>query len=365
TVLGRDTIALESFSRTASRLQGDILLRIPGTVLFHYLIDTRPDGSVSHSAVRLTPMGAPDLAPRIVTLDFVHGTVRAVVDSAGSTRRATFEAPPSATPILTTGFNDSFGLYASFGMYELLLTGPSFRLTDSVTAPAVGALTGELGSKRFARRSPTQVDVDYFGMAWTHLVVSGHGRIQSADGMETTEKTRTQRTGPVDVVRAAKKFAARDRDGKGLGIASPRGTVRTMLGPAHIAIDYSSPRKRGRTILGSVVPYGQVWRTGANAATTLYIDRPLTVGTVALPVGGYSLYTLPQADGVQLIINRQVGQWGTEYDASQDLARLPMRISVSATPREEFAITVTGQGDTGELRIQWDTFVWTVPLKVQ
>jgi hypothetical protein len=362
TLLGRDTVALESFSRSASQLQGDILLRIPGTVHFHYLMDLRPDGTVSRSTVSLTPLGAPDLARRVVTLEFTGDSVRVQSDSGGATRRAAYAVPAGTTPLLTTGFDSSFGLYASYGMYELLFTGSSFRHADSATVPAIGALTGVPSLKRFVRRSPTLVDADFFGIAWTHLAVDAEGHIQSADAMETTEKIRSQRTGPLDVSAAAKAFAARDRDGKGLGVASPPGSVRTLLGDTHLAIDYSSPRKRGRVILGGVVPYGQVWRTGANAATTLFIERSVTIGTAVLPAGGYSLWTLPSTSGVQLIINRESGQWGTEYNPSKDLARVPMVVSSGEKPREEFTISVSSQGNKGELRMRWDAFIWTVPL---
>jgi hypothetical protein len=363
TVLGRDTIALESFSRSATRLQGDIVLRVPGTVHFRYTLDLNVEGTVSRSVVELRPLGAPSLVGRRVTLDFVGDSVRVAIDSAGTTQRVTYAARAGTVPLLTTGFDSSFGIYASFGMYELLFSLPSFRLTDTTTVPVIGALSARVGTKRFARRSASQVDADFFGIAWTHLAVDDGGHIVGADASATTEKTRTLRTGPIDVARAAKGFAARDRAGKGIGIASPPDSVRTTFGAAHLAIDYSSPRRRERTILGGVVPYGQVWRTGANAATTLWIDRPVTIGTTVVPAGGYSLWTLPTTTGVELIINRQHGQWGTEYDPSQDLARISMLVSAESMPEENFTIAVSVQGDTGDLLIQWDRFVWRVAVK--
>jgi hypothetical protein len=147
-----------------------------------------------------------------------------------------------------------------------------------------------------------------------------------------------------------------------MGLASPDTLVRAKLGPANIAIEYGSPRRREREILGKVVPYDKVWRTGANAATALSIDRELTIGDKMIPVGQYTLWTLPKRNGVDLIINRQVGQWGTEYDPSKDLVHIPMTISTASQPRENFAITLAGRDGSGELRIQWDTFVWSVPV---
>ncbi len=364
TLLGRDTIALESYRRTPNRLEGEIVLRVPVTVHFGYQVDLAPDGAVTRSVMELKPLGAAEPAYRKVTLDFRRDSVHVLVDSAGGGRSATYAVPPGALPFLTTGFDSSFGLYESFGLYDLVFSRPSFHLVDSTRMPVVGALTGRVSQKRLARRTATLVDTDFFGIAWTHLATDSSGRITGADGEATTEKIRARRVAGVDIGRAEKDFAARDRKGRGIGIASPPDSVRTTLGGAHLALDYSSPRRRGRMILGGVVPYGRVWRTGANAATTLFIEQPMTIGNTLLPAGGYSLWTLPTALGVDLIINRQTGQWGTDYDSSRDLARVSMRVTAAATPDENFTITIIGSGATGELRIRWDTFVWSVPLKV-
>jgi hypothetical protein len=131
-------------------------------------------------------------------------------------------------------------------------------------------------------------------------------------------------------------------------------------------VTFGSPQKRGREILGNVVHYDQVWRTGANEATTIAFARDVTIGGQAVPAGTYSLWTIPAHDGaVQLIVNRQHGQWGTDYDAAQDLIHVPMHVTTAPTPREDFNISVTGADNGGELRMSWDTFVWTVPIAVK
>ncbi len=365
TLLGRDTVALESFRRTASQLQGEIVIRVPGTVLLRYTLDLRKDGTVSRSVVELKPLGVPDMVGRRVTIDFLPSFARATIDSAGAHLQQRQPLPPGSVPLLMSGFGSSFGIYSSLGMYELLLSHLSFPPTATMTVPAIGAVDVGMGTRQFIRRSATQVDADYFKIAWTHLTLDEHGRIMSADASETTERTQTWRTGPIDVARAAREFAARDRAGKGVGIASPADSVRAKLGAATIAIDYSSPRRRERRILGKVVPYDQVWRTGANAATVLLLDHAVTIGEQVVPAGEYTLWTLPKTTGVELIINRQHGQWGTDYDASQDLGHIPMVVSTAPTPQDNFAIVVHGEGGAGELRIQWDTFVWSVPLTVR
>ncbi len=362
TTLGRDTIALESFTRSPSRVEGDIVLRVPGTVHFHYVLNLEGDGTVSRSVLDLEPLAVPQMAPRRVTLDFLRDSVLVTLDSAGESRHIMRAAGNGAVPLLTTGFGASLGIYASFGMYELLLSRLPIHADDTARVVEVGALSGRVMTRYFLRPSSTQVEVDFFKIAWMHVTLDDSGHIVSADASATTEKTQTRRTAFIDIAEAAKEYAARDRAGKGIGLASPDTLVHGKLGPANFAIEYGSPRRRGREILGKVVPYDKVWRTGANAATALSIDRVLTIGDKTIPVGQYTLWTLPRRNGVDLIVNRQVGQWGTDYDASKDLVHIPMTVSAVSPPRENFAITLTGGEGSGELRIQWDTFVWSVPV---
>ena len=362
TTLGRDTIALEGFTRSASRLEGDIVLRVPGTVHFHYVLKLGADGTVSSSVLDLEPLGVSQMPPRRVTLDFLRDSVLVTLDSAGESRRIMRAVGKGAVPLLTTGFGASLGIYTSFGMYELLLSRVPIHANDTAKVVEVGALSGQVTIRYFLRPSTTLVEVDFFKIAWMHVSLDDSGHIVSADASETTEKTQTRRTAFIDVPSAAKEYAARDRAGKGMGLASPDTLVHAKLGQANIAIEYGSPRRRDREILGKVVPYDKVWRTGANAATVLSIDHALTIGDKTIPVGQYTLWTLPKRNGVDLIINGQVGQWGTEYDPSKDLVRIPMTMSMASPPRENLAITLTGRGGNGELRIQWDTFVWSVPL---
>ncbi len=131
-----------------------------------------------------------------------------------------------------------------------------------------------------------------------------------------------------------------------------------------VSIQYSRPSMRGRKIFGELVPYGEVWRTGANAATSLKTDVALNIGGANVPAGSYTLYSLPGASGWKLIINKQTGQWGTEYRQSQDLARVDMKVSQSSSPREQFTISFdqTG-GNSALLKLAWDTTVAGVDVK--
>jgi hypothetical protein len=149
-------------------------------------------------------------------------------------------------------------------------------------------------------------------------------------------------------------------------IPSPRDTTRATVSGAHLFVDYGRPSKRGRAIYGGLVPWGQVWRTGANAATTFVTDKPLVIGTTAVPAGTYTLYTVPNQSGPWLlVVNKQTKQWGTEYHQDQDLARIPMTTASVSAPVEQFTIDLGAQGSGGVIGLVWDTTRASVPFRVQ
>ncbi|MEO6726927.1 MAG: DUF2911 domain-containing protein [Blastocatellia bacterium] len=146
---------------------------------------------------------------------------------------------------------------------------------------------------------------------------------------------------------------------------SPPKSAEMMLNGKKITIKYSAPSMRGRKIVGGLVPYGQVWRTGANEATTLVTEADLMFGNVAVPKGSYTLYTLPSETGWKLIINKQTGQWGTQYSEQQDLARIDMKITKTAAPVEQFVITLAPAGKGGVLKMEWENTSASVDLKLK
>ena len=136
---------------------------------------------------------------------------------------------------------------------------------------------------------------------------------------------------------------------------SPPAKASAVLNGKKINIDYSAPSKRDRAIMGSLVPYGEVWRTGANAATTLTTEGDLMIGTVHVPAGTYTLYTIPGEKEWTLIINKQTGQWGTKYDETQDLGRTTMTVKSLKAPVETFNIAVVPVNPTqATLKLTWE-----------
>jgi hypothetical protein len=123
-----------------------------------------------------------------------------------------------------------------------------------------------------------------------------------------------------------------------------------------ITIDYSSPRVKGRKIYGELVPFGQVWRTGANEATTFVTTADLSVGTATVPAGSYTIFTVPNKDKWQLVISKKTGEWGTDYPGpSDDLARIDMKVSALPAAVENFTISLEKAGAGANLNIDWET----------
>jgi hypothetical protein len=123
-----------------------------------------------------------------------------------------------------------------------------------------------------------------------------------------------------------------------------------------IKTDYSSPRLKGRKMIGGVEPYGKVWRNGANEATTFVTTADLMVGGTHVPAGSYTLFVIPNADKWTLIINKKTGEWGIPYKyESEELARVNMKISTVPSPVENFTITYDKTATGCTLREEWDT----------
>jgi hypothetical protein len=170
----------------------------------------------------------------------------------------------------------------------------------------------------------------------------------------------------------------------GLGTAQTPQESRTKKGPLSppadtsvtidgktITIKYSAPSVRGRDIFGpggvvSKDPTYPVWRAGANNATSLHTDADLEMEGLTIPKGDYTLYVFLDQGKWQLIVNKQTGQWGTEYKQAQDLGRVPMQMSKPPEPVETYKMVLTSEGgNRGKLMLAWANVVATVPFTVK
>ncbi|HRX19049.1 MAG TPA: DUF2911 domain-containing protein [Gemmatimonadales bacterium] len=164
------------------------------------------------------------------------------------------------------------------------------------------------------------------------------------------------------VAQDAARFAPSGRATTSIEIALPEGAE----GPVRaVTLEWGQPHLRGRTLhTGSLVPFGEVWRTGANAPTALETDLGLMIGSAHLAPGRYLVFTLPTAAGWQLILQPDAGQTIATYDATQDLARLPLRARTLTSPVESLSMALipAPEGLAAEWRISWGTTELAIDL---
>lgn len=140
---------------------------------------------------------------------------------------------------------------------------------------------------------------------------------------------------------------------------SPPDSTTGKIGEATISINYSSPAVKGRKVWGALVPYGQVWRAGANEATLFATDKDITVEGKQLPAGKYSLFAVPGQDEWKIIFNAQTGQWGTRHDPSKDVLTVSVKPVASASMNERLRYEVT----PGGIVLKWENL--EVPLSIK
>jgi len=157
---------------------------------------------------------------------------------------------------------------------------------------------------------------------------------------------------------------------------SPHETISAVIDGNRVTVVYGRPYTKNprsgevRKIWGGLVPYGKVWRTGADEATILITQKPILLGSATVPAGAYTLFTLPQEDGsAKLIINKQIGQWGVgpgSYDEKEDLARVDLKKDALDAPVDQFTMAVAkNPGGGGILRLSWENTQYSVTFTVQ
>ncbi len=148
---------------------------------------------------------------------------------------------------------------------------------------------------------------------------------------------------------------------------SPHETISTVVGGDRVMIVYGRPYTKKpntdvvRKIWGGLIPYGKVWRMGADEATLLVAQKAIKLGDTTLPAGAYTLFLLPLEDGTaKLIISKQIGQWGEEYSESDDAARVDLTKSTLDTPVNQFTMAITKAAGSGTIKLSWENTAYSV-----
>jgi len=151
-------------------------------------------------------------------------------------------------------------------------------------------------------------------------------------------------------------FAARANESEAQVLSPPARIACKFADGKTISATYSSPRMRGRKIFGDVVPFGEVWRAGADDATGFATNADLLAGGKTIPAGRYTLFTLPTPAKWTLIVSKKIGEWGIPYPGEKfDFARVEMKVSKLPAPLENFTISFDSSGSTCTMKLDWET----------
>jgi Protein of unknown function (DUF2911) len=370
--LGNDTVSVERIARSPTRLVTDGVDRWPFVRRRHTVFDLTPDGRIRRMIMDVrTPNGrSPMERGRRITADFSKDAVTISVRDSSGVRDTSFATGGAITVPHVSMMYSVIELEIAAALHRTaaagLEPGDSVLFRQFYPDRDVGP-TFTLHKGYVHPRAGGKVELRHGWLSGTgDVTIDSSGRMLTYSGMRSTYKVAVERTTELpDLASIGDRFAAAERR-TGLSQLSVRDTARATIGAAIISVDYGRPLARGRTVLGNVISYDRVWRTGANAATQLTTSAAITLAGLSLPAGTYTLWTVPRANRVDLIVNRQTGQWGTEYGRGHDLGSVPMRADSVDTTVEQFTISIEPLDDRhGTLAMAWGTFRWAAPFEVQ
>jgi len=371
TMLGNDTISIESVTRQGNTLNSDEVDRFPRVQVRHTVVNLNDNGSIQHLVMDIhTPSEPPGQRDRKVVANVANNKVHlSKTDSTGTLNRD-FATGGS---IVAAHVPQMYSLYELFFVAALKQAAASKLAVGSPVQMRQFYIDREfdrfpLGHATVTPLAGGRADITHDWLSGTGEAVMDSGyKMVSYSGDRTTYKVQVKRLAtPPDVKAIADRFQAIEAGGGAVKSLSVRDTTRAQIGKAIFTVDYGRPLLRGRTLLGDVIPYDRVWRTGANAATQFITSTPITLAGMQIPAGIYTLFTAPHTNGVDLIVNKQSGQWGTEYNGSLNLGITRMISEVATAPVEKFTISIIPSDNRhGTLVMEWGSFKWTAPIEVQ
>jgi hypothetical protein len=371
TMLGRDTISIESISRQGNTLTSDEVDRFPGVRIRHTVVDLNDDGSIRHLVMNIhTPSEPSGQRDRKVVADVAANKVYlSKTDSTGTVNRDF----PTGGSIVVAHVPQMYSLYELYFAAALKQAAASKLAAGSPVQMRQFYIDREFD--RFPLGHATVNPLDSGKIEITHDWLSGTGEAMmdsagnmlSYSGARTTYDVQVKRlAAPPDVKGITDRFEAKETQGGNVKSLSIRDTTRTQIGNSIFTVDYGRPLLRGRTLVGDVIPYDRVWRTGANAATQFTTSTQIRLAGMQVPAGTYTLFTAPHTNGVDLIVNKQTGQWGTEYNRSLNLGISRINSEVATATVEEFTISIRPSDNRhGTLVLEWGSFRWIAPIEVQ
>ena len=351
-MLGKDTVAIEKYTRTATKLAGDVASRFGAAgsrVTYEVTLANGRPTTIVYRARPLSGTPAPTAA-REIRITVAGDSIR---------REAVFNDSTN-TRMLPAAKGIPF-VYPAFGLLEVALAEIRKSKAATVSQAAIGLGGNPPQAITFTVAGGDTVRMAGGGGLVTVLRADKDGKLLSVDATGTTQKVvATRSNAPLDFDGIAARMTP-------LGQLSARGLAHGSYLQSVVFVNYGRPQVRDRTVWGGLlVPADTIWRLGANEATHLATSRELTFGNVVVPPGLYTLWLFNATGGPMLVINKQVGQWGTDYSQAQDLARVPVTMSPTPEHVEDFTITLRNVGPgRGAIEFAWGAQMATATFTVR
>ena len=365
--LGRDTVSVEDVTRRGNKLVSDEVDRFPRVRRRHTEIELADDGSIRRLVMDIhTPSEPENQRDRRVEAEVRGTNVRVTKKDNFGTVTRTFQNDGVAMAHLPQMYS-LYELYIAAAMRKGAATnagdGKWIGMRQFYIDREFDNVPLHRGNVRRMADGTVEIRHDWLSGTGSATLDSVY-RLVRYSGAGTTYKVDVARLAePPNVKVIGERFAAAEASAGAAKSLSVRDTTRATIGSATFEVDYSRPLARGRQLLGDVVPYGQVWRTGANAATQFSTTAPINLAGIPVPAGKYTLWTIPTAQGVTLIVNTQTGQWGTGYNSARDLARAPLITEMVTNQVEKFTISIRSDNSrSGALVMEWGSFRGSAPI---
>lgn len=350
TVLGDDTLAVEQYRTTDSSIVASVILRSPETRFSTYSLTMDETGGIKK-------MIRTDYPP--VTGFAGEGAIAQTIERDGDSLDVEnitggdltdYKAPykEGVLPFIDMvhwPFEIAFNKAVESGQDTLI---QPMLYGNRISNFTIAAIEGDSMTLRHPFRGVMGVRVQ------------NNGGIEYLDAGLTTRKLKVHRVNNLDFSELSNRFADNP-----IGPLSGAVSAKYAFKGTDFRVEYGSPKKRGRELFGGIVPYGEVWRTGANRATHFYTSSDLTFGDLEVPAGEYTLFTIPEKDGGTLIINSETGQNGNSYDKKQDFGRVPMEVSTKDEVTEAFTISIEETESGGQINLTWGNTVYSSAFEIE
>lgn len=351
TRLGSDTLAIERVEKQENSLRADVVLRSPRISLTSYGISWDTNNKLKS----LTAVGYEGQFGEFPGGGSVKQNIEAEGDSLVS------ESEGRNGMVRSSMLNDN--TYLPFidmvhWPYDIAFNRAHLSAEDSIHQYL---LTGRRASDFIIHRTAdNEYTLRHPSRGYMYVQTDDKGNMTWLDAKETTRKLIVERVSDLDFEKLTEKYIEIDKKGSPFGTLSPAEEMETSFGGSDFKVTFGSPQKRGRTIFGGIVPYGERWRTGANSASHFSTTKDIYIAGNKVPVGEYTLFSIPEENGGTLIINKQTGQNGQSYDESRDLMRVPMMREENSEEVEGFTIQVVETENGGSIELLWDRTIYYV-----